>query len=961
MYWSVPFSATDGPTTGPNLQSQYSYDFNTGFLNSQTDPNGLMISYMPDAAVRVKKVTYPKLASDTNANPTLETFFANDQNGPSSADTLVYQSKFTYSDGATQRVQISNQWLDGGGRTIRAGSAVGPAITSFDAVKSIYDDLGRVRKSTNPYNTTNSDGSTTGLPNATVYAYDSLGRVLTVTLPDANTVTTSYNGALTTVTDQVGRQKRSEADGLGRTIKVTEMDNSKQLNWNTAYGYDLNDNLISVDQGGQTRAFKYDPLSRMTYERTPEQDAPIAVTENNLTTNWSAHYTYTSFNAIATREDARRVISTYSYDGLNRLYQVGYTLPSPNPDNVQATATVNITYGAVAPKNGQVDEVKQSFSQSDVPWKESYVYDGLSRLSSKTVSFDSQAYSYTTGYAYNQAGQLTQMTYPSTKVVKYGFDNRGRLNTVGEGSIADKYVSSVGYQPSQQVSSISLKNGVTENYGYSADRLQLTSQTATKGGNTLMSLTYNYVADKSRSGGVGSGQANTGQLMDITSSQINAQQRNESYNYDQVARLTQASGFYSQRTYTYDRWGNRTAVSGGASQSVMLQQPGGGVTNNRIASVNSGPSYQYDAAGDVTYDAVHSFSYDAESRIVKVDSGSTGTYSYDSANRRVKKVAAGHTTHYVWEGSKVIAEYGDAPAGAGGTRFYHPDRLSNRMITDGSGVVKGAMDNLPFGEDAGVVGETEKHRFTTYERDDESGTDYAVNRQYSQSTGRFMRPDAIPGSVGNPQSSNRYAYVQNDPINFVDPLGLVRVCQPSLKNPGCLVCTEDNGSLTVDCRPRDFLIPITRPRPTPPPDRPERPEKPEHPQPPVACPLDPRSWRPPAGEYPWSRMNPPETLSPRVPQGPELPKPPVGNPVTGTPSNPGGSPRVSPTDPMIPRDPSIGWKVRFALGQAGRLFGAVFNAAVRGAGEGFGVVVVNPCIVDRRYCGCGRVSENTVY
>jgi RHS repeat-associated protein len=603
-----------------------------------------------------------------------------------------------------------------------------------------------------------------------------------VTLPDTNTVTTSYNGALTTVTDQVGRQKRSEADGLGRTIKVTEMDNSKQLTWDTTYGYDLNDNLTSVNQGGQTRAFKYDSLSRMTYERTPEHDAPIAVTENNVTTNWSAHYTYTSFNAIATREDARRVISTYSYDGLNRLYQVGYTLPNPNPDNVQATATVNIAYGSSAPKNGQVEEVKQSFSPSDVPWKESYVYDGLSRPSSKTVSFDSQAQSYTTGYAYNQAGQITQMTYPSNKVVKYGFDNRGRLNTVGEGNVADKYVSSIGYQPSQQVSSISLKNGVTENYGYSTDRLQLTSHTATKAGNTLMSLTYNYVADRSRSGGVGSGQANTGQLMDISSATVkdpnnNTLQRNESYNYDQVSRLAQASGFYAQRNYTYDRWGNRTAVSGGSStQSVALQQPGGGVTNNRIANLNNGPSYQYDAAGDVTYDAVHFFSYDAESRIVKVDSGSTGTYSYDSANRRVKRAAEGHTTYYVWEGSKVIAEYDDAPAGVGGTRFYHPDRLSNRMITDGSGAVKGTMDNLPFGEDGGVIGESEKHRFTSYQRDVETPSDYATNRQYSQVVGRFMRPDPVAGSIADPQSLNRYGYVQNDPVNFADPLGLLRIC-----------------------------------------------------------------------------------------------------------------------------------------------------------------------------------------
>jgi RHS repeat-associated protein len=296
-------------------------------------------------------------------------------------------------------------------------------------------------------------------------------------------------------------------------------------------------------------------------------------------------------------------------------------------------------------------------------------------------------------------------------------------------------------------------------------------------------MNYNYVADRSRSGGVGAGTANTGQLMDITGTTKdpsgNTLQRNESYNYDQVTRLSQASGFYAQRNYTYDRFGNRTAVSGVASQSVTLQQPGGGVTNNRIASVNGGPSYQYDAAGDVANDGTHGYNYDAESRIVKVDSGSTATYFYDSANRRVKKVGGGFTTYYVWEGSKVIAESSNAPAGTGGTRFYHPDRLSNRMITDGSGVVKGAMDNLPFGEDGGVIGESEKHRFTTYERDSETSSDYAINRQHSNSTGRFARPDPIGGNIVNPQSLNRYAYALNDPVNLYDPLGLVvHFCPP---------------------------------------------------------------------------------------------------------------------------------------------------------------------------------------
>src|SRR5438128_12670765 len=101
--------------------------------------------------------------------------------------------------------------------------------------------------------------------------------------------------------------------------------------------------------------------------------------------------------------------------------------------------------------------------------------------------------------------------------------------------------------------------------------------------------------------------------MDITSSQINGQVRNESYTYDQVFRLTQANGFYAQRNYSYDRWGNRTGVSGGSSQTIAYAKDSNNVPlTNRIQSVNSGANYQYDATGNTTYDASHSFSYDAE-------------------------------------------------------------------------------------------------------------------------------------------------------------------------------------------------------------------------------------------------------------------------------------------------------------------------------------------------------------
>jgi len=115
----------------------------------------------------------------------------------------------------------------------------------------------------------------------------------------------------------------------------------------------------------------------------------------------------------------------------------------------------------------------------------------------------------------------------------------------------------------------------------------------------------------------------------------------------------------------------------------------------------------------------------------------------------------------------------------GGKVFFLYDRLSARAtITDGQGGIQGRQSHLPFGEELVATGTTDKHRFTSYERDSETATDYAVNRGYSPSVGRFSQADPYDGSYdfGDPQSLNRYAYVQNDPVNLVDPLGLLQIC-----------------------------------------------------------------------------------------------------------------------------------------------------------------------------------------
>jgi RHS repeat-associated protein len=79
---------------------------------------------------------------------------------------------------------------------------------------------------------------------------------------------------------------------------------------------------------------------------------------------------------------------------------------------------------------------------------------------------------------------------------------------------------------------------------------------------------------------------------------------------------------------------------------------------------------------------------------------------------------------------------------------------------------------MAFGEDFAESGTQEKHHFTSYERDAESGQDYAVNRFHNFNVGRFTSADRASGSPANPQSWNRYSYGTNDPVNRSDQAGL---------------------------------------------------------------------------------------------------------------------------------------------------------------------------------------------
>jgi len=110
---------------------------------------------------------------------------------------------------------------------------------------------------------------------------------------------------------------------------------------------------------------------------------------------------------------------------------------------------------------------------------------------------------------------------------------------------------------------------------------------------------------------------------------------------------------------------------------------------------------------------------------------------------------------------------------------------STRAVMSGTSVIA-RHDFLPFGEEIsagtgmrtsgqgfGVIDKI-RQRYAMTEHDDTSGLDHTWWRKYDNRSGRWTSPDSYNGSAttADPQSFNRFSYVQNDPVNFVDPSGL---------------------------------------------------------------------------------------------------------------------------------------------------------------------------------------------
>src|SRR5260370_39323455 len=200
----------------------------------------------------------------------------------------------------------------------------------------------------------------------------------------------------------------------------------------------------------------------------------------------------------------------------------------------------------------------------------------------------------------------------------------------------------------------------------------------------------------------------------------------------------------------------------------------------------------YDANGNMTSNGY--YAYDAENRLTQINSGQT-QYGHDAQNKRIGRGGCSNngewyltsdTVSLFGMDGKLIGTYTPQQSQTTLTfavvtqRVYFGSKLIGTVDSSGSlsAMVQDRLGSrgkyYPYGEERNSPQlQNDQVKFATYTRDSATGLDYADQRYYASTFGRFMTTDPTRASVflSRPHSWNRYSYVEGDPANSNDPTG----------------------------------------------------------------------------------------------------------------------------------------------------------------------------------------------
>jgi RHS repeat-associated protein len=505
-------------------------------------------------------------------------------------------------------------------------------------------------------------------------------------------------------------------------------------------------------------------------------------TENNLTDIYDANnnhtqFTYTNRHQLQQTTFPSGYYETYTFDYNDNLrfktdrngHQISYTYDFQNRLAIKTYpdyTTVNYTYDAA----GRLTQV------ADPTGTYSFGYDNMGRLTSATSN-----YAFTTfgnemvQYAYDKASNRTSLTDPQNLVpTAYAYDKLNRLASITLNNDPSPDFT-FAYDALSRRTSLNRANAITTTYAYNPQSWLTSVLHKNSAGTILDGAAYTY-------DNAGNRKTRTDKRLGTTLT----------YGYDNIYQLlTAKQGTTTKESYTYDIVGNRLSSLGVSPYNYN--------SSNELTSLPSG-SYTYDKNGNTTVkpDGTQ-YTWDYENRLAQVvlpGSGGTANFKYDPFGRRIQKAftqgSGTTTTNYLYDGKDLLEELDNAGNVLGrytpGPRvdqplaelrasvnsYYEQDALgSTTSLTDTNGVLANTYTYDSFGKVTASTGTiSNPAQYTGRELDLESGAYFYRARFYDQNVGRFLSEDPIGFKGG----INFYAYVNNRPTKYRDPLGLLRDC-----------------------------------------------------------------------------------------------------------------------------------------------------------------------------------------
>ena len=699
------------------------YDPALGHKTSETDANGLTVTYQYDSFGRIVRTDYPDGTWQTQA------YIKCDGDCPPGA--IFYLQNETTID------PPQKGYYDILGREILMETIGFNGIPILE--KTEYNDLGLIERKSDPY-----------YEGAPIYwteiEYDILGREIQINEPGELINQTIFNGLTTTQVNPKGQSKTIAKNVIGQIESTTDNQGNS-----ITYQYDATGNLIEIiDPLGNIISMIYDIYSNK-----------ISMTDPNMGTYT---YSYNTLGEILSQTDPKNNIITFEYDILGRL--------------VKRTELEGETFWTYDTQDNGIG-LLANISSADYGYNYEVLYDALSRIYKKKETIEGELYE--SSFYYDEYGRPQSVYYPYGLAIRHEYNEynyHAKIRNLGTNQL---YWEANDFDAKGQLTRQTLGNNISTSFSYNAatNWLEEINSNNTQGQDQIQNLSFSY-------DNIGNLTQRMDHLLGLTenftyddlnrlTSSIIPFQDTVNVTYDIIGNITSKSDV-GQYFYGENGVGPHqlTSIEGNGNQPCIPSS----ITDFTYTSFNKVKTISNDSLR-LEIDYAPSYSRTIQKFFVNDSLVKKkihiGTFLEIEVTDSLTKAL-----HYIRGDRGVVAVHNEQTDGVSFTHYWHKDHLGSlQAVSNEEGHLVQVLSYDAWGKRRNSDGSTTEEEteneydrgFTGHEHIDWFSLINMNGRIYDPVIGRFISPDPFIQDETDLQNLNRYSYVLNNPLSYNDPSG----------------------------------------------------------------------------------------------------------------------------------------------------------------------------------------------